>query len=322
MLPGGVEGVLREQGGSMKQVVLAVTAFLVLANAYAAGFDCARASTRVEKLICGDAELSRLDEQLNAAYKDAIQDKTQAAPIRKAQRQWLDARNRCGNAECLRRSYLARLQALAPEEDGAEEDDCRVCRVEAGIQEREAEVAAALSPQDAGLFAAVENGDRAAVVTWLAKGANVNARHGIVSRLVFSNPDDTYTSLHVAAAGKSREMVELLLDKGAYVDAKGENGATPLAAATCFGTKDIVALLLQKGADINVKSMNQVTGDYTDTFLHIAARCGRAGIAALLIAKGMDVNAVNGLGKTPLAVAIENRHGDVASVIRAHGGRK
>ena len=35
----------------------------------AASFDCAKAGTKVEKLICGDAGLSKLDDELAAAYK-------------------------------------------------------------------------------------------------------------------------------------------------------------------------------------------------------------------------------------------------------------
>ena len=34
----------------------------------AASFDCGKAASEVEKIICGDDELSRLDESLNKAY--------------------------------------------------------------------------------------------------------------------------------------------------------------------------------------------------------------------------------------------------------------
>jgi uncharacterized protein len=37
-----------------------------------ASFDCAKASTRIEKMICSDGEASDLDGQLARAYRDAL----------------------------------------------------------------------------------------------------------------------------------------------------------------------------------------------------------------------------------------------------------
>ena len=56
--------------------------------AQAASFDCGKTSTAVEKMICADAELSKLDEKMAAAYAEALQtDEKQAASIRQAQKQ-------------------------------------------------------------------------------------------------------------------------------------------------------------------------------------------------------------------------------------------
>lgn len=306
----------------MRQIVLAISGLLMLTVAHAASFDCAKAATKVEKMICSDAELSKLDEELNAAYKAALQDKMQAASIKQTQRQWLKERNGCTGSECLKHAYLARLQALSPaNDDSTDEPDCHICGIELGIQEREKEIEAALSREDAGLFDAVEKGEKAAVEKWLAAGANVNARHGIVSRLVSANPDDTYTPLHVAAGGKNIEIVELLLAKGAQVDEEGEAGQTPLMAAACGGTKEIVALLLEKGADINARGRNFQTNENSETLLHIAARCGKTEIADLLIARGMDVNARNDEGKTPLHEAARNGFAALAGLLLSKGAQ-
>ncbi|HEY4371585.1 MAG TPA: hypothetical protein VGN52_06655 [Burkholderiales bacterium] len=43
-----------------------------VAGVQAASFDCAKASAKVEKAICGDAELSRLDERMAEAYKKQL----------------------------------------------------------------------------------------------------------------------------------------------------------------------------------------------------------------------------------------------------------
>lgn len=86
----------------------------VVTVSLAADFNCARASTAVEKAICADQKLSGLDEMLGMAYRNAVEsagDETQA--VREAQRAWLAERNACGSmVECLRKSYDRRLTAL------------------------------------------------------------------------------------------------------------------------------------------------------------------------------------------------------------------
>lgn len=87
--------------------------FVLLAlPVHAASFDCAKAGTKVEKMICADAELSRLDEELSAAYKTALQDEKRADSIRQAQKQWMKERNKCQDAVCLESSYLNRIKDL------------------------------------------------------------------------------------------------------------------------------------------------------------------------------------------------------------------
>ncbi len=45
---------------------------LVAGNIHGASFDCSKATSEAEKLICGDEELSRLDESLNKSYLEAL----------------------------------------------------------------------------------------------------------------------------------------------------------------------------------------------------------------------------------------------------------
>jgi uncharacterized protein YecT (DUF1311 family) len=83
-----------------------------LSAAQAASFDCAKASTKVEKLICADAELSKLDEELAAAYKAALQDEKRADAIGQTQKQWMKERNGCADAGCVQSAYLTRIEKL------------------------------------------------------------------------------------------------------------------------------------------------------------------------------------------------------------------
>ncbi len=81
-------------------------------QALGASFDCRRASTRVEVLICSDAVLSTLDDQLDASYKTV--DAGRALPgLREEQRAWLAQRARCGDAACLGDLYRRRIADLS-----------------------------------------------------------------------------------------------------------------------------------------------------------------------------------------------------------------
>jgi len=57
--------------------------------------------------------------------------------------------------------------------------------------------------------------------------------------------------LHVAAAIGFRQGVQLLLANGAYIEAtRSDDGSTPLDTAAFNGHTDVVRLLLEKGANI------------------------------------------------------------------------
>jgi ankyrin repeat protein len=55
--------------------------------------------------------------------------------------------------------------------------------------------------------------------------------------------------------------------------------------------------------------------------LHDAAYGGHREITELLLAKGADVNAKDGIGRTPLDVAIANDRTETANLLRKHGGK-
>ena len=59
--------------------------------------------------------------------------------------------------------------------------------------------------------------------------------------------------LHYAVVGGHKEVAELLISKGADVNAKDKDGWTPLHEATMGGHKEVAELLIVKGADVNAK---------------------------------------------------------------------
>ncbi|MFY7856240.1 MAG: ankyrin repeat domain-containing protein [Rubrivivax sp.] len=60
--------------------------------------------------------------------------------------------------------------------------------------------------------------------------------------------------LHYAATGPSPQVVGWLLDRGAQIDARAPNGATPLMMAAQYGAEDSVQLLLDRGADLKLRN--------------------------------------------------------------------
>lgn len=63
-----------------------------------------------------------------------------------------------------------------------------------------------------------------------------------------------WAPLHYAATGPSPQVVLWLLERGAQIDARAPNGATPLMMAAQYGAEDSVQLLLDRGADLTLRN--------------------------------------------------------------------
>jgi len=120
---------------------------------------------------------------------------------------------------------------------------------------------------------------------------------------------------HKVAADGNINKARSLISKGASVNAKDDEGRTPLFYAVENGHTLMCDLLIVKGADVNAKD---AAGD---TPLHHAARLARHNdfrVAAELARRGADVNATNNQSQTPLHVALEggnSGHRHVASML-------
>lgn len=69
-----------------------------------------------------------------------------------------------------------------------------------------------------------------------------------------AEPNNTgWTALHSAAAIGNDEIVQMLLDASAYIDAGSPNNTTPIMMSARAGKIMTVKLLLDNGADIALK---------------------------------------------------------------------
>ena len=91
----------------------AISLLVSNSTTYAASFDCQKAKSINERLICEDAELSKLDDENVSAYKDALRKSSNPNELIANQRDaWKYRENKCSSKACLvdwysqRQSYL------------------------------------------------------------------------------------------------------------------------------------------------------------------------------------------------------------------------
>jgi hypothetical protein len=117
------------------------------------------------------------------------------------------------------------------------------------------------------------------------------------------------TILHLCAIGHL-DSVALLLSHRASADCRDEDGFSALHCASWANQHEVVALLVEHGAVVN--AVHSSTGE---TPLHLAAKHGANETCALLIGSGAYLGAQDHAGATPLMCALEREHRDVARMV-------
>ncbi|MHB0937422.1 MAG: ankyrin repeat domain-containing protein [Armatimonadota bacterium] len=206
----------------------------------------------------------------------------------------------------------------------------------ARLLERRADIDQRAENGQTALHLAVEKGHARAAHVLLGYRADVNARDhqgmtplhiaagrgaaGLLTDLLTETGGDVTqadgmgnTPLHHAAAHGHAEVMELLLSRGANLNAKNHNGHTPLHEAVGRQSPEAVAFLLKRKAAVN-------DGDtFSRTPLHLAAKAGAKPIVEQLLASGADANAADHFGSTPLHEAALRGQLRVAAVLLQHG---
>jgi uncharacterized protein len=125
----------------------------------------------------------------------------------------------------------------------------------------------------------------------------------------------TLTLFEACAAGEVERTERLMATEGPALDAFSADGWTPLHLAAYFGHAKIAEMLISRGADVNARSRNS-TGN---TPLHAALAGNHKLVAGLLLGHGADVNAADAAGWRPLHLAAANNNIDAITTLIAQG---
>ncbi|XP_075707390.1 uncharacterized protein LOC142741953 [Rhinoderma darwinii] len=186
------------------------------------------------------------------------------------------------------------------------------------------------------LLLAAEEGHTGCVELLINRGAPVNQQ-----------ASDGMTALCFAALAGHKGTVELLLRKGADPDVKTTQGKPLLHLLALQGLADIAKALLEHGTDPEVRDPEERTALHAScwqgdldmahlllgvgrancnafdkenrTPLHCAAWRGQANIAQLLIGHGAFTDSQCSQGATPLCIAAQEGHEEMARVLLEEG---
>ncbi|KDR11771.1 integrin-linked protein kinase [Zootermopsis nevadensis] len=106
--------------------------------------------------------------------------------------------------------------------------------------------------------------------------------------------DHGFSPLHWSSKEGHIKIVDLLMLRGARVNATNRGDDTPLHLAAAHGHRDIVHMLLRNRADVNF------TNEHGNTPLHYACFWGYQAVAEDLVTHGALVSLANKDGDTPL----------------------
>lgn len=120
-------------------------------------------------------------------------------------------------------------------------------------------------------------------------------------------------SLVSSSSGDKAQLIGVLVEAGADVDAANCRNRTPLFDAVDSEDADCILALLQKGANINARD------EIGNTPLHWATWNRDTNLLRLLLDHGAAVNARNKLFGTPLRLAQREKNPACARVLREYG---
>jgi uncharacterized protein YecT (DUF1311 family) len=260
---------------------------------HAPSFDCSKATSDVEKIICANDELSRLDDSLMKAYQRVLDRTRKKEEMIQSQNQWLEnERNECQDAKCIKKAYEMRINELRLSSYSL-------------VFFRPPVRSTPYSEVNTKLLKAAKKGSLEEAKTLLEKGADVNAKS-----------ENGFTVLMFAALSSNLELVKHLVNRGADVNARDEDGKTAFMFASRLGNVDVMRLLMDHGTDVNIKDKDGKTA------LMAAAAKGDLDAVRFLLDSGADVHAEAENGNTALQLAEEEDNEEIIRLLKSRGAEE
>lgn len=167
------------------------------------------------------------------------------------------------------------------------------------------------------LFATVLNGAEIHEAVKTADFEKVKMLIQNDKQLVNLKDEDGRTPLHWASRGVYPEIMQLLIQNDADVNALDNNMVTPLISVASRGHLEAANLLIENGSNVHIES-----NEYNRTALFYAVLGGHKEVTELLLKNGAKFDINVGFGRTPLYYAITKGHAEIAELLIAGGADK
>ena len=149
------------------------------------------------------------------------------------------------------------------------------------------------------LHIAAEGGRWVVVELLLDNGAQID-----------SEDQQGHSPLYEALMAGRTQVAQLLIKRGATFDA---DQLLHAAVTNQVADRDVMELLVKKGADVNRPD------DNGDSPLHLAVKKDYRVLTKLLIAHGANVNAKDAGGHTPLWYSIGHHNQEISTILKKNG---
>lgn len=179
------------------------------------------------------------------------------------------------------------------------------------------------SDGDTPLHIAAGLGDEQLVKLLLSKGANKDIRNRVGKTAYDVAAENGNSKLfdalrlgdNLCAAARKGEVrtIHRLLETGANINGRDQNGWTALHRASFKGKIDAVRTLIENGIDVSARDEDGFTA------LHCAVESGHVEVIELLMKKGAEIEARTNKGVTPLQIADSLNYSGITRILLSGG---